>query len=247
LKRRAVILLGCTFFVAVLASLAILLYSVGFGDLVNKGLAAVVGGGVLALGWVASFVLREISAATEEGEKSEDLQETLRAELYVYQSLLDDDDTEEAKRQLAKRISDGERSGSRYVPFVPRISAPVIFEALVGDIYLLPKDVTDRVVQFYANLSDVRLMAEDLQTKAFIELPGPRRLTAYCDYLDIRRTTCELAEKAVAALNASLGSSDAMRADCINHFEDFIAERKARLRLELEEFSSRSVAPGGPR
>lgn len=166
---------------------------------------ALIAGSFLAAGWLLTFFLRELSAHLAEVEKSEDLQETLRAEIFDYSYSLDDD-LEAAVTELELAVAAGEAAGTPYHPYFPRVSEPVIFNALVGDIYLLPAKVTDHVVQFYAQLSDIRLMVEDLQSEAYRGLNATRRLQGYRDYLDIRATGAELAQDAVDALNASLGA-----------------------------------------
>lgn len=163
---------------------------------------ALLAGGLVATGWVVTFGLRELQRYLERRQKSVDLQHALRGEIFDYADMLDDGDPDQIIATLKPRILSG-NEGEK--PFFPFISEPVVFDNLVGEIYFLPKSTIDDVVQFYSILSDVRLFAEDFRSEAFGKLSDEGTLNAYSDYIRLRGSAKELADKAVGQLNDSLG------------------------------------------
>lgn len=162
---------------------------------------ALLAGGLVATGWIVTFGLRELQVYLERRQKSIDLQYALRGEIYDYSEMFDDGNVDDIIQELENRLK--EKDGVN-PPFFPLISEPVVFNNLVSEIYFLPQNVIDDVVQFYSMLSDVRLLAEDFRTDPFIELSNAGKLDAYGDFVELRENIRKHGLDTVAMLNKCL-------------------------------------------
>lgn len=194
--RKRILLFAVFFFLVILSGVFIL--EADLSD--TRVQQAFIAGTFLAAGWVLTFILREISADIVREQDSIDVQEVYRAEIFDYSEALEDNNSAQIRKTLSAKIKAAGDGKSKYQPFVPKISPPVIFHARAADITLLPEQCIDNVVQFYSMLSDVSTFAIDLMTPEFRQQAATSRAQAFEDYYEMRETCHRIACEALADL-----------------------------------------------
>ena len=175
---------------------------------------AAIAGTVVAGGWIMTFLLRELSDSIARDQKSRDLQKALAAEIHDYTVSLHVHDPEQWKRNVeADVMRGGSTLEDGFFPYFAKISEPVIFNRIAGDISLLPEDVIDAVIQFYSTLSDLRLLIDDLNSLEFRRLEKARRVIGYKDLTDLLTTAAAIAKDAGKSLEMSLDGIPAWMVD----------------------------------
>ena len=155
---------------------------------------ALIGGAVIALGWVVTAWAGRRAALRARAERIRDLQRALLAEIGTSLANLGSEGriAEETGAILTRM-----RSEPSFAPFIPRERPHAVYAAALEDIALLPGVTVEPVVAFYAQASALAALAEDMRAPAFARLAPERRLQVYGDYAAMRRRTLLLGRAAV--------------------------------------------------
>ena len=163
----------------------------------DSALIAVIGA---LVGILLTNGIKLVLDARARTERVRDIQTALRAEIRSHRRalevFLDDERAEQAIAGIA--------NGPDVTPFVPREISPFVFEAVVGDIHILPGAVIDPIVLYYRQWQTLAATIEDMREPSFRELSQPRKAAVYRDYLAVGAYAVELAKDAVDAINLSL-------------------------------------------
>lgn len=136
------------------------------------------------------------SRALERREKVHDFQVALHAEISSELLNLEafnlDEHFAEIKRRYAADI--------KYSVAVPHLANNVIFDAIVGQIHVLPAKVIAPVVKYERLRESLDSFASDMRASSFGNLSQDRQLEMYEGYIFMRKRLRELAQNAVVAL-----------------------------------------------
>lgn len=145
---------------------------------------ALIAGGVVALGWLVNGWRVRADARRERRERTRDAHKALYAEIRdVCASYWSEGEAErDAGAVLARMEAEPD-----FLPFVPREVHGRVFEALLPQIDVLPRQTIDAVVAFYALTASVRGMAEDMRGERFAAMAQGRRIAMFADYVALRR------------------------------------------------------------
>ena len=180
---------------------------------------AVLAGAFVALGWVFNGWQNRREAANLRAERLRDVHRALYAEIGANLSnLLSADHLDEECVAGLERI-EAEKSGDPYVPFIGKESRDQIFQAIVGDIHVLPRTSIDAVVPYYAQVSAIAAMIEDLRGPTYASLSQDRRKQIYADYMAMKQQALLFGNHALRMINAYA-----------THGADYANELEARLR-----------------
>lgn len=138
-------------------------------------------------------------------ERVRDVQTSLRAEIRSHRQSLEIF-VDAARRDATIALIEADAG---YVPFIPHEVEPFIFEAMVGDIQVLPGTVIDPVVLYYRQWRAISALAEDMRGAQFAALAQYRKAALYADYVAMGVYAVDLAKDAVDAINRSLRAEEA--------------------------------------
>ena len=102
------------------------------------------------------------------------------------------------------KIRDAAATGATFTPFIPMEDDNVVFDVVSAEIQILPNDVIDPVVLYYAQLNTITRFVEDLRGDRFAALEPERKIEMYGDYIAMKEQARHFAERAIRALDASL-------------------------------------------
>ena len=143
---------------------------------------------MVASGWFAGFMLREISQQIGRTERLRDLHRALYSEI---QHNLDNLGSEDDLKAHAEKMLARMEEGDGFVPFIPRERNDTVFQAVVGDLHILPRTSIDPVVRYYSQLAALDAMVEDTRGETFKEISPRRRGEIYSDYIALRMRLVE--------------------------------------------------------
>ena len=159
-------------------------------------LAALIGGLVVAMGWVIASWRERGSARRTRLQREADLRIALGAEIEAHVKALRFFDLEERWRRIVLRMEDD----ADYVPLIPITRANVIFTALIAEVQVLPQSAIEPMVRYYTQLQAIEAMVMDMRSVAFRRLAQDRRIAMYTDYISLTLEARELGELAITAL-----------------------------------------------
>ncbi|MEM6973471.1 MAG: hypothetical protein AAF577_11760 [Pseudomonadota bacterium] len=153
-------------------------------------------------------------------ERAADMQRALRAEIRTHIHQLDETALNASADFMLARIGkpDSSSGGGRedreadgaaprlFVPLIPRERHAAIFEAITGDVALLPADVIAPVVRYYSQIRTIADFAEDLRSPRYGEIAPERQRAMYAHFIEMKHTARTFGEDAVAILDWSLAS-----------------------------------------
>jgi hypothetical protein len=131
-------------------------------------------------------------------EKIRDFQIAIRAEIRSELLNLSRFDYEDLLSEVEQKYL----SEKGYSVTVPRVAPNIVFDALVGEIHILPETVIDPVVLYARQRQAVESLAEDIRSPSFQTLSADRQLAIYRDYLRMWQAWRDFAREAEEALNA---------------------------------------------
>ena len=94
-----------------------------------------------------------------------------------------------------------------YTPFIPREDTTTIYDALTSEMHILPNDVIDPVVLYYAHARSIAHFVDDLRSDAFAKLEPSRKVQMYRDYIAMKVQAYELAGAAITAIDEALAAN----------------------------------------
>ena len=144
---------------------------------------AVVAGTFLALGWLVNGARERRGARGLRAERLRDLHRALFAEIGVQVTNLG---SEARIRADAAALLGRMDADEAFVPFIPRERGDAVFRSALEDLSILPRVTIDPIVAYYAQLSAIEAMAEDMRAAAFGRLAPDRRRAIYADYVEMK-------------------------------------------------------------
>jgi hypothetical protein len=164
--------------------------------------AALIGCLTTMLGWSVSYRQLRRLETSKRKEKIVDYQTALRAEIRSYRARFEHMDPI-AHRDLIVALIDADPS---YTPFLPLEAPQLIFAEIAKEIHILPTEVIDTVVLFYAQTATVTQLTADLRSEEFNRLAGERKASLYEDYFSLLLHTRNLADQALERLDNDLNN-----------------------------------------
>jgi hypothetical protein len=167
-------------------------------------IAAVISALVTAFGWYASHTSARRLDVTRRRERIQDVQTALRAEIRSYRDRLASLDIEGYADEMVQRIGAAAENGQTFTPFIPKEDHTIIFDAIVGEIHILPTEVIDPIVSYYKQVTMVSRFADDLRSDLFSRLEPSRKAEMYGDYIAMSVQASKLADHAINVLDSAL-------------------------------------------
>lgn len=188
-------------------------------------LQAIIGGGVVALGWLVNGWRVRIEARRKRAERLRDVHKALFAEIKSYVEGLNRDDLDAYAASMVAKMRAEDTPGAPYVPFIPMERNETVYRSIVAEIHILPRATIDTVVLYYSQLEAISALVEDMRSDAFRQINVERRINMYLDYINMKKLALEIGETALEIIAAyAEGGRDAAEA--------IISERKRRFRAE---------------
>lgn len=181
-----------------------------------------VAGLVIALGWFAGFVLREISQQLGRAERLRDAHRALYAEIQHNVANLGDEKALQAfGTGMLTRITEGDG----FVPFIPRERNDAMFRAIMPQIHILPRATIDPVVQYYSQLGALDALVDDMRGDSFKTMSPQRKAQLYSDYIGLKLSALDYGTEAMHTIN-TYSRDGAARAHAVS--EKLRADRSQR-------------------
>lgn len=205
---------------------------------------------VVAAGWAVTGWRERGRDRRRRDQRIRDVQRALYAEIRAYVAALERDDLAQYGAHMQRRILEEED----FFPLIPRENNASIFEAIVGDIHILPRRVIDPVALYYSQLVAIQLMIEDLRVLEKSKL-GPQRAAAiYGDYIAMKLAALDMGREALIMMGGYIEGGPAGISDILRQREKAEQMRLARaasdLRSEIEaaklRLNSRGEGRCGP-
>ena len=165
--------------------------------------AAVIAAFVTMIGWYVAYQRERRLENGRRAERIRDCKIALRAEIscHVPRWILQDDS--EHVEEMAKQITAGADQTPPFTPFVPKETGNPAFEAIVGEIQILPGDVIEQVIRYYQQVDVIAQLAEDMRGERYAALEAERKIDVYRDFIELRSEAGRLAIDAIDALEQS--------------------------------------------
>ena len=161
---------------------------------------AFIAGLFIAIGWWVVAAQNRRRAAELRAERVRDVQRAIFAEIRAYLAALRRDDVGAYGARIAQRIL----TEPGYFPVIPTEHNDAIFQAIVKEIHVLPRDTVDPVVLYYSQLNAIGAMIADLRSLDTVRI-GPERAAAmYRDYISMKLGAIELGEGALTAIRSNM-------------------------------------------
>lgn len=146
---------------------------------------AVLAGGFLALGWIVNGWRERRATRALRAERLRDAHRALFAEIEVFlANLWSEAALDEYCGQMVARME----MDAAFVPLIPRERHDRLFRALEAEIHVLPRVTIDPIVKYYAQLSAIEMLVEDMRGHTFGTFDASRRIAMYSDYIEMRKT-----------------------------------------------------------
>ncbi|MBL9058452.1 MAG: hypothetical protein JNK88_00310 [Mangrovicoccus sp.] len=191
---------------------------------------------VVATGWFAGFMLREISQQLDRQERLRDAHRALFAEIkHNVENLGSAEDLKSFGGSMLARIVEGDG----FAPFIPRERNDTVFAALLPNIHILPRATIDPVVQYYSQLAAQDALADDMRGESFRTMSPQRRAALYRDYIGLKLRALDYGNEALETIDA-YARAGARRAGAASE-----RIRKARAERVKREREAEVRAAGG--
>jgi len=151
------------------------------------------------VGIVLTNGIRLVLDARARAEKVRDIQTGLRAEIRSHRHAFELLGSQAEWQPVIAEVAAG-----GFVPFTPTRTAPFVFDAILGEIHVLPGRVVDPVVLYYGQYATVRSFIDELRGERLRELDADRRASVVEDYFAVSRYALQLATEAIDAIDGSL-------------------------------------------
>jgi hypothetical protein len=164
--------------------------------------AALIGCLTTMLGWSVSYRQLRNLESVKRREKIVDYQTALRAEIRSYRARFEHMNPIAYRDAIIALIE----TDPSFTPFLPLEPPMLIFSEIVKEIHILPTEVIDTVVLFYAHITTIAQLTMDLKSEHFNALPRERKAGLYMDYYNLLLLTRGLADEALDILEDGLNS-----------------------------------------
>ncbi|MCE8006208.1 hypothetical protein [Aestuariivita sp.] len=166
--------------------------------------AATIAALVTVLGWFVASKREVGRDRRRRRERERDVQTALRAEIQHYVDALSDPEYDPMvvwKDVVALMEADAE-----YVPMIPSERNDAVFQALIGDISILPEPVIGPVVRYYNQVFAIDALITDLRNDGFRALSQSQRIGLYTDYISLKLEARRMGNEATDGLSRSLAN-----------------------------------------
>ncbi|SMY08528.1 hypothetical protein [Flavimaricola marinus] len=195
--------------VAVLLGIPLLIASVSI-DLDPRLWQALIAGLVITTGWLTTAIFNELARTRTKSERLRDYHKAIYAEIgTTLASLWDEGRSEAYAAATVARM----RDEADFVPFIPRESHDHIYDAILDEIDVLPRQTIDIIVAYYSLIKSISALADDMRGERFLTLPKERQIAVYEDYSEMRRQAFAFGQHALALILAfASGGAEAAQA-----------------------------------
>lgn len=167
--------------------------------IIAAGIAAVVN----VLGWIVAGKRDRRANELRRQERQLDISTALFAEIVHYRDALAFFDLDAQWESVVSEMEADET----YVPFIPSERNDTIFQAIVGEIHILPQPVIQPVARYYNQVFAIEAIIEDLRSPAFAAELSAKRISVYTDYISLKKQALIDGDSAIAALSQHLSVS----------------------------------------
>jgi hypothetical protein len=194
--------------VAVLLGIPLVAVALVF-DLDARLWQAAIAGLVIATGWLTTAIFMEQGKVRVKAERLRDYHKAIYAEIGTsIDALWDEGQSDSYIASILERM----KKDSKFVPFIPREEHDHIYNAIVGEIDVLPRQTIDVVVAYYSQIKAIAALAEDMRGDQFQKLSQDRRILMYQDYSGMRRQAFAYGQHALRLITAySIGGEAAVK------------------------------------
>lgn len=149
---------------------------------------AVIAGLIIGAGWFVNGWINRRDAARLRQEKLRDMHRAIFAEIGNNLANLWDAErlTAYADAMLGKMSADAE-----FVPFIPREHNDTVFDTLLPDIYVLPRQTIDPIVAYYSQIKAISTLVDDMRGDTYKGMTQDRRMAMYGDYIEMKKQALE--------------------------------------------------------
>ncbi|NNE52405.1 MAG: hypothetical protein HKN30_08375 [Sulfitobacter sp.] len=145
---------------------------------------AMIAGLVIAVGWLTTAIFAELAKSRSRAERLRDYHKAIYAEIgNTLEALWVEGETDIYVASLISRMEQEED----YIPFIPREQHDHVYDAVITEIDVLPRQTIDAIVAYYSLIKSVSALAEDMRGDTFRTLGADRRVAMYSDYLGMRK------------------------------------------------------------
>lgn len=205
--------------------------------------AAMIGGAVVAGGWVVTHLLSAARDRAARAERVRDVQGALYAEIRVHVATLKGQSLPVYGAEMEAMIL----KGDGFFPVIPTEQNDRLFSAIVENIHVLPFRVVDPVVQYYNQLATIGAMIADLRALDLARVGPQRAARMYRHYIEMKIEAIDLGEEAMAFLLAHLTGGNAAVAELSDSRQKTrLAETKAGVTVWIQTERSRLSAANSP-
>ncbi|WP_273502554.1 hypothetical protein [Paracoccus sphaerophysae] len=205
--------------------------------------AAMIGGAVVAGGWVVTHLLSAARDRAARAERVRDVQGALYAEIRVHVATLKGQSLPVYGAEMEAMIL----KGDGFFPVIPTEQNDRLFGAIVENIHVLPFRVVDPVVQYYNQLATIGAMIADLRALDLARVGPQRAARMYRHYIEMKIEAIDLGEEAMAFLLAHLTGGNAAVAELSDSRQKTrLAETKAGVTVWIQTERSRLSAANSP-
>ncbi len=147
---------------------------------------ALIAGLVIATGWLTTAIFAELGKRRGKAERLRDYHKAIYAEIGNAINTLYDAGAGEAYGAQTVARMEGD---AQFVPLVPREHHDHIYDAVLDEIEVLPRQTIDAIVSYYSLVKAIAALAEDMRGERFLSenFGQPRRIAMYSDYLEMRK------------------------------------------------------------
>jgi len=164
--------------------------------------AALIGCLTTMLGWSVSYRQLRNLELVKRKEKIVDYQTALRAEIRSYRARFEYMNPIAYRDAIIALIE----TDPSFTPFLPLETPLLIFSEIAKEIHILPTEVIDTVVLFYAQAAMIVQLTMDLRSEDFHDLARDRKAGLYQDYYSVLLYTRKLADEALDRLENGLNN-----------------------------------------
>ena len=160
-------------------------------DLDERIWQAIIAGLVIATGWLTTAIFNELGKAQGKAERMRDYHKAIFAEISnALEVFWANGEAEAYAEALVERM----REDGDFVPLIPREHHDFIYNSLVDEIEVLPRQTIDPIVAYYSLIKGMNALAEDMRGEMFraSEFSQTRRIAMYQDYFETRRRAFEV-------------------------------------------------------
>lgn len=160
---------------------------------------AMIAGLVIAIGWLTTAIFAELARSRTRAERLRDYHKAIYAEIgNTLQSLWESGASDDYVSQIVARMEKDES----YIPFIPRERHDHVYDAVIVEIDVLPRQTIDAIVAYYSLIKSVAALAEDMRGDTFRTLAKDRRVAMYSDYVEMRKQAFQFGKYALRLIKA---------------------------------------------